>query len=140
MFGTPHTRGNETILVVDDERFVLSCVTGILRHAGFEVLEAASPEEALRIGLAHRDAIDLIVCDVVMPGLAGPALVEQFAMLHPESQCLFMAGLPDHPDVHRHILQRGRAFLPKPFFPKDLVAKVRSMLREAPPKAMIAGA
>ena len=140
MIGIPQTPGNETILVVDDERFVLSCVTGTLRNAGFQVLEAASPEEALRIGLAHRDAIDLIVCDVVMPGLAGPALVEELAVLHPESQCLFMAGLPDHPDVHRHILQRGRAFLPKPFFPRELVAKVRGMLKEAPPKAMVAGA
>lgn len=137
---SPLALGAETILVVDDEPFVLSCVTGVLRHAGFTVLSAASPDEALRISLAHPGAIDLIVCDVVMPGLPGPALVEEFLVLHPEAQCLFIAGLPDHPDVQRQILERGRSFLPKPFFPRDLLAKVRGILHGAPPKVLAAGA
>src|SRR5947209_1099222 len=116
------------VLVVDDEPFVLSCVCSTLEHAGFQVLRAASAEEALRIGSERPEPVDLVVSDVLMPGLNGPGLAERFASMHAETQWLFMAGLPDHPEVLDRILRRGHAFLPKPFVPRTLVKKVQEVL------------
>lgn len=126
------------ILVVDDEPVVLRSVAGALHHAGFSVLTANSPHEALHIGITHAAAIDLMICDVLMPELTGPQLAEKFAFLHPETKLLFMAGLPDHPEVREFILAPRRAFLAKPFLPRDLVAKVNSLLTP-PPLALTAG-
>jgi DNA-binding NtrC family response regulator len=118
----------DVILVVDDEPFVLNIVCAVLRNAGFTVLRAASPEEAIAIGLRHREPIRLMLSDVVMPGMSGPLLAESFVEIHPETECMFMAGLPDTPEVCDRILSRGRAFLPKPFFPQTLVRKVEEVL------------
>ena len=121
-----------TILVVDDEPVVLACVASTLELSGFAVLRAAAPGEALRIGSSCGRPIDLMVCDVLMPGMAGPRLAAEFHALHPETRCLFMAGLPDHPEVREHILAHGLAFLAKPFLPDVLVAKVRELLAPLP--------
>ena len=118
----------EVILVVDDESYVLSVVCTVLRRAGFTVLAAASAEEALAIGDRHTEPIHLMLSDVVMPGLSGPALADRFAELHPETECMFMAGLPDSPEILERILRRGRAFLPKPFIPQTLLTRVRELL------------
>lgn len=126
------------ILVVDDEPVVLRTVAGALHHAGFSVLSANSPREALHIGITHSAKIDLMICDVLMPELTGPRLAEEFVSLHPETKLLFMAGLPDHPEVLESIIAPCRAFLPKPFLPRDLVAKVNSLLDSPPPLALSA--
>jgi two-component system cell cycle sensor histidine kinase/response regulator CckA len=70
----------------------------------------------------------LMVSDVLMPVLSGPALAERFAVLHPETQSLFMAGLPDHPEVVRGVANAGKHFLPKPFGAERLVNKVQEVL------------
>ena len=116
------------ILVVDDEPLVLRTVSLALQQAGFAVLRAASPCEALRLAVAHRSPIDLMVCDVLMPDMSGGRLADEFQLLHPETRYLFMAGLPDHPEVRDRILARGYPFLAKPFLPGQLVAKVRGVL------------
>lgn len=118
----------QSILVVDDEPVVLNSVAGALQYFGFEVLRAASPEEAMRVGASRAHPIHLMICDVLMPGLGGAGLAEKFRDFHPETQCLFVAGLPDHPEVLERVLRRGYAFLAKPFLPRQLVAKVREML------------
>jgi two-component system, cell cycle sensor histidine kinase and response regulator CckA len=118
----------EVILVVDDEPFVLNIVCCVLKSAGFTVLRAASPGEALVIGNDHSDPIRLLLSDVVMPGLTGPTLADRFAQIHPETEFLFMAGLPDSPEVCDRILSRGRAFLAKPFVPRTLLEKVGEVL------------
>src|SRR5437764_4528268 len=118
----------ELILVVDDEPFVLNVVCNILRNAGFAVVSAASAVEAMEVGGRHTGQIHLLLSDVIMPGLNGPALAERFAEIHPETECLFMAGLPDTADVCEFIHNRGRAFLPKPFGSQALVSKVRQVL------------
>jgi two-component system, cell cycle sensor histidine kinase and response regulator CckA len=141
---TMHTNNplqdRETILVVDDEPSVLNIVSSILLHAGFEVLRAASPEEALRIGSTHRECISLLLCDVIMPGQSGPTVAEQFLLTHPETTCLFMAGYPDNTEVVDRIIGRGHAFLAKPFVPKTLIHKVREVLASTPPRALAAPA
>jgi len=100
----------------------------MLERAGFGVLRAASGDEALRIGAGTNDPIDLLLADVVMPGLSGPSLAERFTGIHPETQWLFMAGLPDQPEVSERIARGGHAFLPKPFLPDALIRKVREVL------------
>jgi two-component system, cell cycle sensor histidine kinase and response regulator CckA len=119
---------SEVILVVDDEPFVLKIVATILAGAGFLVLSAASPSEAFAIALRHPQPIHLMLSDVVMPGLRGPDLAEAIEELHPETVCLFMAGLPDTDEVSERILERGLAFLPKPFGARTLLAKVDEVL------------
>jgi DNA-binding NtrC family response regulator len=120
----------ESILVVDDEAFVLKVVSSILRNAGFEVLSAASADEALAMGRAIAQPIHLLLSDVIMPGLNGPALADLFTEIHPETECMFMAGLPDTPEVCERIIRRGRPFLPKPFVPVTLLNKVREVLAQ----------
>ena len=119
----------EVILVVDDEPFVLNIVCYVLQNAGFTVLRAGSAAEAMAVGSRHSDHIRLVLSDVVMPGLSGPSLAERFAQIHPETEFMFMAGLPDSPEVCDRILSRGRAFLPKPFVPRTLLDKVYEVLR-----------
>jgi two-component system cell cycle sensor histidine kinase/response regulator CckA len=126
---------NDSILVVDDEPFVLSIVCSILRSAGFRVLSAASPTEALEVGRAHAEAIRLLLSDVILPEMSGPVLADLFTAIHPETECMFMAGLPDTPEVCERIISRNRAFLPKPFIAKTLLDKVQEVLRPASPAA-----
>ena len=127
------------ILVVDDEPLVLSAVSAALRISGYTVLRAACPRDALDIARQHAGPIDLLVSDVLMPGQTGPAMAEAFREVHPETRFLFMAGLADHPVVRDLIVKRGFAFLPKPFMPFELVAKVRDLLPASPERALSAG-
>jgi len=127
------------LLVVDDEPIVLNCVASVLECAGFAVLRAASGEEALRIAADRRGPIDLTLSDVVLPGLSGPSLIERFSEWHPETQWIFMAGLPDHPEVLERVSGR-HAFLAKPFMPKVLINKVEEVLAAAGDRALAAGA
>jgi len=119
---------SDIILVVDDEPIVLKIVAAILTNAGFQVLAAASPADALETARRHPEGIRLLLSDVVMPGLGGPDLAEAFEDLHPETEWLFMAGLPDSPEVEERILHRGLAFLPKPFGARTLLAKIDEVL------------
>ena len=118
----------DVILVVDDEPFVLNIVSYVLENAGFTVLRASSAAEALASGSRYPDPIRLVLSDVIMPGLTGPSLADRFAQIHPETVFMFMAGLPDSPEVCDRILSRGRAFLPKPFVPRTLLEKVHEVL------------
>jgi two-component system, cell cycle sensor histidine kinase and response regulator CckA len=120
------------IVVADDEPFVLNIVSCILRNAGFEVFPAASPREALEIARTYAAPIRLLLSDVIMPELSGPMLADEFTAIHPETECMFMAGLPDTPEVCERIIRRGRAFLPKPFVPSTLISKVQEVLANSP--------
>jgi len=118
----------DIILVVDDEPVVLKIVASILSSAGFEVLPAGSPEAALAAARLHPEPIQLLLSDVVMPGLRGPDLAEALRSLHPETAWLFMAGLPDTAEVSERILDRGLPFLSKPFDARTLLNKVEEVL------------
>jgi CheY-like chemotaxis protein len=118
---------SEVVLVVDDEPCVLNAVCLMLGHSGFRVLPAASPEAALQIAAIHHEPIDLLLSDIIMPGMSGGLLAERIALLHPETRWMFMAGMPDNPEIAR-LTARGMPFLPKPFYPKELVRRVRDAL------------
>lgn len=117
-----------TVLVVDDNAFVLNTISAGLKHAGFAVLTARSADEALQAGVRHRGPIDLILLDVILPGMDGLEVASEFTRLHPESRSLFMTGLPDTAQVTEQIIRRGLAFLAKPFLPQVLAQKVREVL------------
>jgi PAS domain S-box-containing protein len=123
--------GDETILVVEDEDAVARLVERVLTRAGYRVLAARDGAAALALADAPpRGRIDLLLADVVLPGMDGGQLAERLKATHPETRVLFTSGYTDDVIVQRGVLKPGIAFLAKPYAPADLVAKVRSVLDE----------
>ncbi|GIW71552.1 MAG: hypothetical protein KatS3mg102_1094 [Planctomycetota bacterium] len=117
-----------TILVVDDDESVRAVLVGLLRNAGFEVLAAASGEQALARLQAGAPAIDLVVLDMNMPGMDGAATFRAIAARHPGTKVMLMSGAAGDAEV-RPLLQAGAlCFLPKPQGLRGLVGRVRAAL------------
>jgi len=121
-------QGSETILLVEDEKMVRDIALKILRNYGYTVLCAGDGEEALHICRHHQEPVQLMLTDVVMPGMSGRELAKRLEELHPEMKVLFMSGYTDNAIVHNGLLDKGIAFIPKPFTPVDLARKVREVL------------
>jgi PAS domain S-box-containing protein len=122
------TRGSETILLVEDEDAVRPLIREVLERNGYTVLSAGNGEEALRVAGRHEGEIQLMVCDVVMPGMSGVELSRRIAPVRPDMKVLYMSGYTDNAIVHHGVLDPGTAFLEKPFTPDALARKVRSVL------------
>jgi len=120
--------GTETVLLVEDEDTVRSVVRGVLQSSGYNVLEAASGEEALGVCEGHRGPIHLVVTDVVMPGISGRELAERLAERIPDLRVLYMSGHTDDSVLRHGVMTGGGAFLQKPFSPEVLVRRVRELL------------
>ncbi len=136
-------RGTETILLVEDQEEVRKLTRRMLEARGYTVLVAASGQEALRIGETlrgrrHSDQprglIDLLVTDVVMPGMSGREVALLLAPPHPKMRVLYLSGYTDESIVHHGVLEPGIAFLQKPFTADALARKVREVL-DAPEPA-----
>ena len=120
-------RGSETIMVVEDDAGVRDLVRLMLEANGYEVLAVEDAEEAARL-CTERAGVDLLLTDVVMPGLNGRALAERLGEIAPTMRILFMSGYSDEA-VHRHgVLGESAAFLEKPFTERALTRKVREVL------------
>ncbi len=129
-------RGSETVLVVEDDDIVRNLSCQVLRRYGYQVLEAATGQEALLAYERHPGTIHLLITDVVMPQMSGPELAARLLQLHPPIQVLYMSGYTDA--VVRHgLLDAALFFLQKPFAPSALVHKVRDILDQqtVPPVA-----
>jgi two-component system cell cycle sensor histidine kinase/response regulator CckA len=122
--------GNETILLAEDEDAVRDVAVMALRQYGYDVLVAASGEEALEIAAHHEGPIHLLVSDVVMQGLSGRDLSNAIVLDRPLLRTLFVSGYTENTIVHHGVLEPGIAFLPKPFTPVLLARKVREVLAE----------
>jgi signal transduction histidine kinase/CheY-like chemotaxis protein len=129
------THGTETVLLVEDDAALQTLALRVLRQAGYNVLGAQSPETALEIGRTYAGRIDLLVTDVVMPGMHGGAVADEMARLRPGIRTLFISGYPDDEVLRRGVVTEPSAFLQKPFTPGELAQRVRAALDARPPRA-----
>jgi two-component system cell cycle sensor histidine kinase/response regulator CckA len=120
--------GNETILLVEDEESVRQLVRDTLSAKGYEVLEADSGEAGLTAANAYKGKIDLVISDVVMPGMSGRDLVKNLARTRPETRVLYLSGYTEDAIVSDGSIESGTAFLQKPFSLQSLSRKVREIL------------
>jgi PAS domain S-box-containing protein len=126
-------KGTETILLVEDELMVRNIARETLEMNGYKVIEAADGHEALLLSDPYTANIDLLVTDVVMPGMSGRELAEQLTSSRPKTKVLFMSGYTDDAIVHHGVLEEGAMFLEKPFAPDALALKVREVLNQTVP-------
>ncbi len=122
--------GQCTILLVEDETPVRLFAARALRNKGYHVLEAGSAEAALDIMHKEGDQIELIVTDVIMPGMNGPTMVEKIHEQYPNMKVVFMSGYAEDVFVNSYGSERGFNFLAKPFTLKQLAGKVKEVAEE----------
>jgi CheY-like chemotaxis protein len=116
------------VLLVEDECDVRAFVQRVLEQAGYTVLEASHPEAALQAVERHPGTIDLILSDVVMPGMSGRLMAERLAVRHPAARLLFMSGYLDDVLARQKTAANDVGFLQKPFTPAALLERVRAIL------------
>lgn len=124
----PSTGGGETVLLVEDDHAVRRLATAALAKFGYVVLAAATGDEALKIAEQQGNVIDLLLTDVIMPGMSGPKLVTALREKAPHLKAVFMSGYTDDAVVRHGFLAADVAFLQKPFTPAGLAQKIRQVL------------
>jgi two-component system cell cycle sensor histidine kinase/response regulator CckA len=120
--------GGETILLVEDDAQVRSVARGILRRHGYTVLESPSVGEAILLCTEHAGVIHLLLSDIVMPVMSGPALAKRLVAARPEMKVLFMSGYTDDAAVRHGVIDAAFAYLQKPLTVGTLTKKVRQVL------------
>jgi two-component system, cell cycle sensor histidine kinase and response regulator CckA len=123
-------RGTETVLLVEDADGVRNLALRVLETAGYHVLAAANPAEALELFTQHRGRIDLVLTDVIMPGMSGPELFQSLVVQEPALKVVFMSGYTDEAIVRQAGLGRGLPFVQKPFTEVGLARSVREALNQ----------
>jgi len=129
---SPVQRSTETILLVEADSQLRQLTSAVLSHCGYKVLAASSPDEALGLCKANHREIELLVTDVVMPGMNGRQLAEQVTLITPQIKVLYISGYTSNAIVHHGVLDAGLWFLAKPFSLSALIAKVREVLDANP--------
>lgn len=119
--------GNETILVVDDDKEIRTSVGRVLQRLGYRVHEAADPEEAMDVARSHR--IDLVVGDVILPVMSGLTLAHRISSVRPGVRVLYMSGYTTEEALGDQTLPRSTVdFIQKPFAVDELARKLRELL------------
>src|SRR5881397_1969037 len=121
-------RGSETVLLAEDEPAVRAIAQQALERHGYTVLAAPSGAAALALAAQHAATIDLLLTDVVMPGMSGRDLADRLTAQRPGIRVLYISGYTDNAIVRHGMLEPGLAYLQKPFRPHALVRKVREVL------------
>jgi two-component system cell cycle sensor histidine kinase/response regulator CckA len=120
--------GSETILLVEDEESVRQLVRDTLASKGYKVIEAENGQAGLTAAAAQKGKIDLVLTDVVMPGLGGRELVQELLVSRPDIKVLYLSGYTEDAIVNEGTIESGKAFLQKPFTLLTLARKVREVL------------
>jgi two-component system, cell cycle sensor histidine kinase and response regulator CckA len=117
-----------TILLVEDDEALLDYAKEILEAQGYKVLTATAGLDAVRVFEEHEGKIELVLTDVIMPRMGGPALYLHLRSLKAEQKFLFMSGFSDAALIEHGINPSDVVFVQKPFSPKSLVEKVREVI------------
>ncbi len=129
--GESHTKGQgQRILVVEDEYLVRELICDTLQTLGYKVWEASNGEQALKIYAEHKNEIDLILTDLIMPVMNGRKLIETITKENPNVQVLFMSGYDDNAISKHGMLEEGINYIQKPFSPSVLASKLQEIFSE----------
>ena len=120
--------GSEKVLVIEDEGPVRQLVVSLLTNAGYTVLALDDAGHALRLSKSDIADVDLLITDMVMPGISGPDVALQLAQVRPELKVLYVSGYTDHPLITEGQLPDRTTWLQKPFTRDELLSKVRTAL------------
>jgi PAS domain S-box-containing protein len=120
--------GSETIVLAEDDQIVRTIVCEMLKSLGYQVLTAENPDICFRIASEHQDEIDLLLTDVIMPGMNGIDLFKKLLQSRPGLKVIFMSGYTSDVVVHHGVLEQGLNFIKKPFSLNDLSGKIRQVL------------
>jgi two-component system cell cycle sensor histidine kinase/response regulator CckA len=123
------TKGTETILIVEDEEALCALLYEYLLGKGYTVLKAHTGSEAIQIAERHPGPIELLITDVIMPGMSGPELAGQLAASRPGTKVLFVSGYTQNALAPHGVLEPGIAFLQKPYKLREVARKIRSLLQ-----------
>ena len=118
----------ELILIVEDEPVVRRLAVLGLRAQGYTVVEASNGVEALEVAGRIGTDLDIVISDVVMPGISGPELMKRLATMAPNARRLLVSGHAESTVLPAGLIEAGAAFLSKPFTPERLARKVREVL------------
>jgi PAS domain S-box-containing protein len=121
-------RGNETILIAEDNELVLQFSHTVLMKAGYKVISAATGENALNIAMNYKEKIHLLITDVILPGINGKETSEKIKLIHTETKTLYNSGYTAEVIDKQGILDSGIDFISKPYTSKQLLLKVREIL------------
>lgn len=121
-------KGNETLLVVDDDRSILDLIIDTLQPLGYTLIDATCAEEVLEF-IERSDAqFDLLLTDMVMPGMNGRELARSVKEKYPGTKVIFMSGYTSDMIANQGALQAGKIFIQKPLSPMNLAGKIRRVL------------
>ncbi|MBM3774083.1 MAG: response regulator [Acidobacteria bacterium] len=120
--------GTETVLLVEDDEAVRRLVRDTLERSGYRVRDAPTAEAALAISSGRPSAIDLMITDVVLPGMNGRELAGNLLAARPGLRVLYMSGYTEDAVLRAGILEERMSYLPKPFTPRALETKVRELM------------
>src|SRR6185312_15152978 len=120
----------KTILVVDDEPEIRKLVGAMVSNFGYTVLTADSGEHALTL-YKNNGPLELLITDVIAPGMSGPMLADKLTELQPDLKVLYISGYDNTQVVQKYVVEKGHALLTKPFTVKELEAKMHDLLYPA---------
>src|SRR5579863_8015143 len=126
-------QGRKTILVVDDEPEIRKLVAAMVARQGYNVLTADNGEHAITVLRNQKTPINLLLTDVVAPGMSGPMLADKLVEMQPGLRVIFMSGYDNTQVVQRYVVEKGYELLHKPFTVEELGRKVGEMFAKSLP-------
>jgi DNA-binding NtrC family response regulator len=128
----PLALGSETVLLVEDDESVRALSRAVLARHGYRILEAEHPRRALEIAASYLGPIDLVLTDVVMPGMTGAEMIALFHSIRPEPRVLYVSGYATDALVGDGVLPNGVTLVQKPMAARELLTHVRRALDAKP--------